>query len=856
MCSVQLVNDLKFMWSFNVVTNKLEDQMAPSAKRGICKIPTCLCETFCHSPGSIPVGSSECSVCQHQFSYHKPFFTYVLPVQPDHLSPITSSNQLATANAVSLPTLTRPIGVLSRFEHQVPTFVPPNRSLLSPIEPSQNSEVENRASQIAAQRTSTARHRALLEIQRGGSLNPIGRRRTQNQPAASAPRVTPDVEMKITILRHPHRNPYINNNSHVRTRLQSRGLDQMVVMLNPADTAEVLREKVIARIQAISPELCSKLTGYKLWSPNNRQDYRPIFCSMGQTENLKFIRDNAARSSSNIFYIGPRDNHLPWSFIFSLPVVPEAEPHRSALEQAWQGWQQDDENEQQVQEVMSLSAEAPAHQGLRTTISSLSAPSTLPQYDHQRSTLAAGDFSMLSQLQSPRASHSERISLEAQPPYGSNQPEAEGNDGPLELIHDAMNERWLIESGDSDSNTAATSRYTLRFGDDEQQWLHEMHAALDVDYLMLLPRPKVRVQHVRYQAAADFGGVFRAFFSEWLEAQAKALCSSPENIEGSRMPVEDVTQNRFLVAQRNQQQLSWETFGKVIALAVLHLGFSAWPYSLDPTILILAIANHKGIKYRPATRYFTPDYLLYAVFSLLDQWIETGGQPENSDIPARVVSIVTHVFGTTPAGAKAILQGCVTEEACLELGVELYSELEWKQREGILAAFTRGLNWSEVLDVLEDLDDFNFDQLESSLRTQGIPVGEAILQVTDFKFSEPYEDTMDRSFGNQPLAAEHQQLCQLFSTWIRTATPMQRRWFITSATGGSRLADRLTIKTVKNNTDSIFEDMRGHLLAFRTCEMTVMFAWAILDSFNTDQDFARFMEWHAQGDGLGDFNTV
>jgi hypothetical protein len=223
-----------------------------------------------------------------------------------------------------------------------------------------------------------------------------------------------------------------------------------------------------------------------------------------------------------------------------------------------------------------------------------------------------------------------------------------------------------------------------------------MHAALHhVDYDTLLPFAVVRVGHRRFESAADLGGVFRAFFMEWLENEAQRLC--PGETPGVRMPLEDIPETSLLATQRNRQQQSWEIFGKVIGLCVLHQGFAAWPTALDSAILTMAIARHQSVKYRPATRYFSPDSALVSVFHLLDRWATTPGARRTLNVPPRIFNIIAHVFGISDVDAQAILSTCTSQEACEELGTEMYWEYEWKQRQGILAAFTKGLHWNDVL---------------------------------------------------------------------------------------------------------------------------------------------------------------
>jgi hypothetical protein len=123
---------------------------------------------------------------------------------------------------------------------------------------------------------------------------------------------------------------------------------------------------------------------------------------------------------------------------------------------------------------------------------------------------------------------------------------------------------------------------------------------------------------------------------------------------------------------------------------------------------------------------------------------------------------------------------------------------------------------------VEDLDDLHLSDLEATLHGLGVPSGEEILAATDFKVFIPGHDDIQQSPLGDPQ--EHSQLRSLFSTWINTATPRQRRWSIVSATGGSNLSCRLTIKTAKDNDNPVYENMQGQELVFRTCEMTAVFA--------------------------------
>jgi hypothetical protein len=172
----------------------------------------------------------------------------------------------------------------------------------------------------------------------------------------------------------------------------------------------------------------------------------------------------------------------------------------------------------------------------------------------------------------------------------------------------------------------------------------------------------------------------------------------------------------------------------------------------------------------------------------------------------------------------------------------------------VLDAFTKGLNWSEAVNIMQGLATLDLADLHAFLRGFSFPSGEAILEATDFKLS-PAGQNSDHPFANSN-PSEHVQLRDLLSAWICRATPMQRRWFISSTTGGSNLDGRLTIKTAKDNRDPVYENMQGLLLAFRTCEKTAIFAWEILSTHGTVDGFLEFMAWQAQGDGPLDFNSV
>jgi hypothetical protein len=102
--------------------------------------------------------------------------------------------------------------------------------------------------------------------------------------------------------------------------------------------------------------------------------------------------------------------------------------------------------------------------------------------------------------------------------------------------------------------------------------------------------------------------------------------------------------------------------------AVLHLGFAAWPRALDPTILVMAIARQRGVKYRPDTAYFDPNHLLGSVLHKLDEWIETDGHAWDAEIGDRLVQIVAGVFDVPENESRQVLERCTTANTCTELG--------------------------------------------------------------------------------------------------------------------------------------------------------------------------------------------
>jgi hypothetical protein len=217
-------------------------------------------------------------------------------------------------------------------------------------------------------------------------------------------------------------------------------------MLNSNDSATELREKIMLRIAAIDLELHSMLTDYKLCAARARnQDYRPVCGSSGQTENLKFIRENTAAPSHNLFYIGPRNCVLSWRFIYSLPEVPRAEAHQAEIQQAGQGWEHDDE----LEGLQSPEREASQEHLHPTRSTTQRNPSSLPHSPLSSST-------SLSESNIIPSAFTESISTEST----SNRIDSY----PLRLIREALCEHWMMESA------AELSGRTLCFGPDETLW--------------------------------------------------------------------------------------------------------------------------------------------------------------------------------------------------------------------------------------------------------------------------------------------------------------------------------------------------------------------------------------------------
>jgi hypothetical protein len=412
-----------------------------------------------------------------------------------------------------------------------------------------------------------------------------------------------------------------------------------------------------------------------------------------------------------------------------------------------------------------------------------------------------------------------------------------------------MRDHWLLTEFEREDQPQTV----LEFGPLEEMWPPQMALFLSsIRYREMLPYPKISTLHSRFRTAADLGGVFRAFFTEWLETRASHLCPGSES--GAQLPPDDLPANNLFAARRQSQMTSWAALGKVIGCAVLHLGFAVWPQALDPAILIMAIARQRDVKYRPNTAYFDPNHLLRSVLHKLDEWIETEGHVEGVEIGDRLVQIVAGVFEVPDDAARQVLERCTTVNTCTELGYQLYWEFEWRKRRGVLDAFTRGLNWSEAVDVMQGLETLDLADLHAFLRGFSFPSGEAILTATDFKLSPAGQNSNDPLANSNP--PEHVQLRDLFSAWICSATAIQRRWFISMATGGSNLDGRLTIKTAKDNRHPVWENMQGLLLVFRTCEKTAVFAWEVLTAHSTVDGFAQFMAWQAQGDGPVGFNAL
>jgi hypothetical protein len=832
------------------MANQTAAEMERGFKRGRCNIPTCLCLSFPELPDTDGISNPVCSTpdCGHHLSLHYPLHSFVTDRWQ---APIPLPPPASTSGPFSQPTARR--GPLPRFEHLPPIFVPPNRSLLPvvAVHPQNGVNIQPSArtpnasqtiSTLDPVRTQDTRQSALAEIQRGRSTQLQSRR---SQGRRVAPRTAPDVTMRFTILRFPDLNPFLANGSHTQYRLQSRGLVQVLVDLSPNDTAEEVREKIMTRIAAISQELHSLMTGYKLWAVRGRQrDYRAVICSAGQMENLAFIRENTANPHL-LFYIGPREATISWEFIYGLPEVPDAKRYRLEFDRAWRGWQLeegqdstgDNRNSElspsdiQLQETRATTLQAPPIAPTPAAQVALSSP-RLP------TTPSTSSAPPIYQLEEPHAPVSSRettsdiIRLD-----------------PLHRIRVAMKDHWLLAELDG----VDQPEMILEFGENQDVWPHQMQVALrHIQYSQLLPYAQVRSRHPRYRTAADFGGVFTALFTEWLETEAARLCSGSDS--GTQLPPEDVSTNALFAQKRRIQMASWETLGRVIGYAVLHLGFAAWPRALDPAILVMAIARQRDFGYRPVTAHFDPGHLLRSVLHKLDEWIETDGHEWDAEIGDRLVQIVASVFNVADEESRKVLEDCTTAYTCTQLGYQLYWEFEWSKREGVLDAFTKGLNWSEAVNVMEDLATLNLADQHAFLHSRCFVSGEAILDATVFKLSPAGQNSDHPLRDRNP--PEHMQLRDLFSAWICGATAMQRRWFISSTTGGSNLEGRLTIKTAKDNWDPVWENMRGLPLVFRTCEKTAVFAWEVLSTHGTVDGFAEFMAWQAQVDGATDFNTV
>jgi hypothetical protein len=839
------------------MANETAAQMEPGFRRGRCNIPTCLCLSLPELPDEDGTSNPVCSTpnCGHHLSLHHPLHSFVTErwQVPIGLPPSASTQQ-----PISQPEAR--LGPLPRFEHLPPTFVPPNRSILpvvplhlqqgvniQPLAPTLNSLQTGSIS--GSIRTTSTRQRALAEIQRGRPTQPQSRRR-QGRHTAAVP--APDITMRFTILRLPDLNPFLANGSHAQYRLQSRRLVQVLVDLSPDDTAEEVREKVMTRIAAISLELQTLMIGYKLWAVRGRQrDYRVAICSAGQTETLLFIRENTANPHV-LFYISPRDTPLSWEFIHSLPEIPDAERYRLEFDRAWRGWEQEKGLDITGDNGRNSEPRQSNIQSPDTRAATLRAPSTSPTPAEQialsperlrttpsiESTPSITSRPPIYQLEELPTSVTLRETTSGVIPLD-----------PLQGIRVAMKDHWLP----SELDRVDEPEMVLDFSELENMWPHQMVVALsDIQYSQMLPYPRVRSPHSRYRTGADFGGVFRAFFTEWLETEASRLCPGSES--GAQLPPEDLPTNSSFAMRRKSQMGCWETLGKVIGCAVLHLGFAAWPRALDPAILVMAIARQRDVQYSPDTAYFDPNHLLRSVLHKLDEWIQINEHAYDAEIGDRLVQIVASVFNVADEESRQVLENCTTAYTCTELAYQLYWEFEWSKREGVLDAFTKGLNWSEAVNLMQGLATLNLADLHAFLRGFSFPSGEAILEAIDFKVS-PAGQNPDHPLGNSN-SSEHMHLRDLFSAWICRATPMQRRWFISSTTGGSNLDGCLTIKTAKDNRDPVYENMQGLLLVFRTCEKTAVFAWEVLTTHSTVDGFAEFMAWQAQGDGPPDFNTV
>ena len=147
---------------------------------------------------------------------------------------------------------------------------------------------------------------------------------------------------------------------------------------------------------------------------------------------------------------------------------------------------------------------------------------------------------------------------------------------------DAIQEMVLAGLGLSNQ-----SRLYLSFGPDRGLWISEMVAqVLDVEYPVSRTAPalpRVTCDHDSYSTGCDAGGILRAFLTEWMELFITARCVPGGGVCSTDqycLPLDPrPSAFSFITPTRNAEQVLWEieAFGRVVTLAVFHLGFAPWP---------------------------------------------------------------------------------------------------------------------------------------------------------------------------------------------------------------------------------------------------------------------------------------
>lgn len=258
-----------------------------------------------------------------------------------------------------------------------------------------------------------------------------------------------------------------------------------------------------------------------------------------------------------------------------------------------------------------------------------------------------------------------------------------------------------------------------------------------------------------------------------------------------------------------------EAFGRVVTLAVFHLGFAPWPPRLSPATFMAAVALHRG-----KDDYVPKPWMLGRMLgrgdtrsSLIAQllsWESMGGRP-----PAHEPSeICVHTFGeildTDDSGdsrpyesAREILRSqTLTALSCRRLAATTYRVILVAPRERAVKAFQQGLNWNRALDALASCD---LELLEVAIVDSGTPTPDELHRAID------WPGPLEYGFDSE-CASLHSRLVD----WVAASTPDLRRSFLLATTGGSSLAADARIQVAFTR---VLLDGAGHAIdaRFTTC---------------------------------------